>query len=133
MCKTSTYSVLLCLFVSVALRRLRATKALLPANHESKSEHRDLLSSLHTVEPSLFYCHSPEDTFCLVTIETQNLLREASLHPGKLAVWIPLLLKRHHLLQRGAEHGGTEDGVPGMFDLLQTWLLQTLNRDTQRS
>lgn len=56
------------------------------------------------MQHSLFYSHSPEDAFCLVTIETQNLLREASLHPGQLAVWIPLLLERHHLLQGGAKH-----------------------------
>lgn len=75
------------------------------------------------------FSHSPEDAFCLVSIETQNLFREASLHPGQLAVWIPLLLERHHLLKGGAKHGGTEDGISGVLDLLQTGLLQALKRE----
>lgn len=81
--------------------------------------------------PSALFSHSPEDALCLVSIETQNLFRKASLHPGQLAVWISLFLEHHHLFQGRAEHGGTEDGVPGVLDLLYTRLLQALSRHTE--
>lgn len=96
---------------------------------------RPALSSYSTALSILFivlsgpFSNSPKDALCLVSIETQDLFREASLHPGQLAVWIALLLECHHLLQGRAKHGGAEDGISGMLDLLQTGLLQALKRE----
>lgn len=72
--------------------------------------------------------HSPENAFCLVSIETQNLFREASLYPWQLAVWISLLLECHDLLKGGPKHGRVEDGVPGMLDFLYAGFLHTLKK-----
>lgn len=83
---------------------------------------------LHTLPLN---ARSPEDTLCLVSIETQNLLRKAGLHPGQLPVWIPFLLKCHYLFQRWAKHRGTENCIPGMFNLFQTRFLQALQRGIQ--
>lgn len=88
-----------------------------------------LCSVLFTVLSAQFF-PSPEDPFCLVSIETQNFFRKTSLNPGQLAVWISFLLKCHHLFQGGAEHGGTENCIPCMLDLLQTRLLQALENKT---
>lgn len=68
----------------------------------------------------------PEDPLGLVPVERQDLLGEAGLHPGQLPVRVPLLLHGDDVLQAAAEHGRVEDGVLGVADLLNVWLLQAL-------
>lgn len=68
----------------------------------------------------------PEDALGLVPVERQHLLGEARLHPGQLPVGVALLLHGDDVLQGAPEHGGVEDGVLGVADLLDVRLLQAL-------
>lgn len=62
---------------------------------------------------------SPEDTLCLSTAQSQNILGKLNLHPGQFPVWEELTLPLHHLLKRTAKQGGSDDSPPAVVDLLQ--------------
>ncbi len=62
---------------------------------------------------------SPEDALCLSPAQSQNILGKLNLHPGQLPVWEELALPLHHLIQRAAKQGGSDDGPPTVVDLLQ--------------
>lgn len=74
----------------------------------------------------------PEDALGLVSVQAQHFLRQTRLNPRQLAVGITVLLHRHHFLQRRAEHGGPEDGVPSVSDLLDRGLVQTLRTESTK-
>ena len=61
----------------------------------------------------------PEDALRLSAAQSQNILGKLNLHPGQLPVWEELALPLHHLLQRAAEQGRSDDGPPAVVDLLQ--------------
>lgn len=61
----------------------------------------------------------PEDALCLSPAQSQNILGKLNLHPGQFPVWEELTLPLHHLIQRTAEQGGSDDGPPTVVDLLQ--------------
>lgn len=73
----------------------------------------------------------PEDPLRLIPVECQHLLGEARLHPGQLPVGVALLLHGDDVLQGAPKHGGIEDGVLGVADLLDVGLLQAL-REAKR-
>ncbi len=66
-----------------------------------------------------FEAISPEDTLCLSSTQGQNILGKLNLHPWQFPVWEELALPLHHLLQRTAKQGGSDDGPPTVVDLLQ--------------
>lgn len=71
---------------------------------------------------------SPEDALRLSPAQGQDVLGKLNLHPGQLPVGEELALPLHHLLQRAAEQGGSDDGPPAVVDLLQGGLTKTLGR-----
>lgn len=68
----------------------------------------------------------PEDALCLSPTQAQDILGKLNLHPGQFPVWEEFTLSLHHLLQRAAEQGGSDNSPPTVVDLLQGGLTQTL-------
>lgn len=68
----------------------------------------------------------PEDALRLSPTQAQHILGKLNLHPGQFPVWEKFALSLHHLLQRTAKQGGSDDSPPAVVDLLQSGLPQAL-------
>lgn len=64
----------------------------------------------------------PEDALCLSSTQSENVLGKLNLHPGQFPVWEEFTLPLHHLLQRTAEKGGSDNSPSAVVDLLQSGL-----------